>query len=299
MGGIEGHLPNALNMCLSCMNLEGIHTMTVLRIFGDEAGTMPQDDADGVFTAATVATLNEVPTMEQPSGHVSWLIEQLKVLNATPSVAFVKPKPGYGKAFTDKLQKMDTMARVTRLITGANSKYLTKDGLGPRNYLWVHLMGQSIKRAVVAAILRTEVTAIEITLDQKTMAASTRTLFDANSLKIRKQLMTVLEKARRIDLEKAALYESRVKFSPNSISICFSDETRASGAEGGLRLAHYLATLYRKGLMKDGESGIQTRLRENGFTSVEIDCTDLLLAPLDRRTIRKWEISTGLRKPKP
>ena len=272
--------------------------MTLLRIFGDEAGTMPQDDDGDVFTAATVATLNEVPQIEQTNGHVPWLIEQLRTWNVVPCVGFLKPRPGYGQAIQQKMQKIDTMARVTRLMTGMNRKYLSRDGLPTRNYIWLHIMAQSIARAVTAVIFRTEITAIEITLDQKTMTVPTRTLFEKISSKIPIQLAEALNEASKTDPEKVSLYKSRVSFSSDAISLRWSDQACASGSEGGLCLAHYLASHYRTGLLRSSEPRIKTLLRENGFTRVEIDLTDLFLAPLDRKTVREWEINTGLKEPK-
>jgi hypothetical protein len=273
--------------------------MSVLMIFGDEAGTMPEEDDGDVFTAATVATLVKIPMINQPSGKVGWLVEQFKAFGAIPHVAFVKPKLGYGKAIKERQQKMNTMARITRLMTGTNRDFLTRDGMPLRNYIWLYCMGQSIAQAVVSAVIRTEIHRIEIILEQKTMAVPTRTLFESQLPGISNLLLSVLKKAHEVDSSRAALYESRIKFSSDSISLCWSDQTCASGSEGGLCLAHYLASLYRRGLVRSGEPRIKTLLREEGFTGVEMDITDKLISPLNRKSIQKWEKNTGLREPNP
>jgi hypothetical protein len=271
--------------------------MAVLMIFGDEAGTMPEGDDGDVFTAATVSTLVEIPMINQPSGQTGWLIEQFKAFDAIPRVAFLKPKPGYGKAIKEKMQKMNTMARVTRLMTGANKNYLTRDGVPLRNYVWLYCMGQSIGQAVVSAVIRTEIHRIEIILDQKTMAVPTRTLFESQLLKTSNQLLAVLKDAREVDSSRAALYEFRVKFTADFISLCWSDQTCASVYEGGLCLAHYLASLYRRGLVRSEEPRIKMLLKEEGFGGVEMDFTDKLISPLNRKSIQRWEENTGLREP--
>jgi hypothetical protein len=273
--------------------------MAVLIIFGDEAGTMPEEDDGDVFTAATVSALVQIPTINQPCGQIGWLIEQFKAFDVIPRVAFLKPKPSYGKVIKEKLQKMNTMARTTRLMTATNRDYLTRDGVPLRNYVWLYCMAQSIAQAVVSAVIRTEVHRIEIILDQKTMAVPTRTLFQHQLLKISNQLLAVLKKAREVDSSRATLYETRVKFSSGSISLCWSDETCASGFEGGLRLAHYLASLYRRGLTRSEEPRIKALLREEGFAGVEMDFTDKLISPLNRKSIQQWEKNTGLREPNP
>ncbi len=270
--------------------------MTVLRIFGDEAGTMPKDDHGDVFTAATVSTLMQVPTISEQIGHMPQLIEQLDALEAILSIAFLEPNPGYGEAVNKKLEKMCTMARYTRLMTGANADYLTSDGFGLRNWVWVYCMAQSIERTIVRALFRAEIHSIEIILDQKTMPAPTRTLFKKQLSMVPNRVREVLREARNMDYTRATMYESRVKFSSEAISVCWSDEPCASGSEGGLTLAHYLATHYRRGLLRRG-SGIMPLLNEAGFNNVAIDLTDLIISPIDKQIIQSWENNTGLREP--
>ena len=111
-------------------------------------------------------------------------------------MAHVKPRAGYGKAINEKLQKINTMSRVARLMTGANKQYLTSDGISLRNFVWVGCMIQSIAQAVPLALLQAEINAFETILDQKTMAVPTRTFFEKQLRKIGHQLGVVLPKVR-------------------------------------------------------------------------------------------------------
>lgn len=270
--------------------------MTILRIYGDEAGTMPLEDDGDIFVTATVSVLGEPPLINLPNGHHTWLIDQFKALNVTPCIAFIKPISGYGKEIKIKLDKMNIMARMTRLITGSNAQYLTQEGIPLRNYIWVFCMGQAIGQGIVGAIVKEyNVDRIEIVLDQKTMPVPVRSLFKNQIQQISPLLGEILEQAKQINPQLAEKFKSRLRFSQDTISLCWSDEVNSSSSKGGLVLAHYLASHYRKGLIKPNNP-IKLRLSQSGFQNIDVDFTNKITS-IDRRAIENWEAITGLREP--
>lgn len=270
--------------------------MTILRIYGDEAGTMPLDDDGDVFVAATVSILGDHPKINKPNGHLGWLIDQFKTLNAVPFVAFIKPVPGYGNRIKIKLDKMNIMARMTRLMTGANAQYLIQEGLPLRNYIWIHCMGLAIALATFkGGIIRQYIDKVDILLDQKTMQVPYRNLLKSLIQKTPRSLGEILEQAKRIDPRQAETFQSRLKFSEDTVSLAWSDEIDNANSEGGLDLAHYLASHYHKGLKKSNNAA-KLMLSQSGFRDADKELTDTITS-IDPRAVKEWEINTGLREP--
>lgn len=271
--------------------------MAILKIFGDEAGTMPQEDDGDIFTTATISILGDYPIINNPNGCRELLIEKIKDLNAIPHIAYVKPKSGYGNAIKNKIDKMNTMARMTRLMTGANKQYLTQQRVPLRNLIWSYCMKQAIVMAIVSAIVREIIDKVEIVLDQKSMASPTERLFAKQVLLSSDQLSRVVREVEQLYPQQAALYKSRLRFTSEKTSLCWSDEPCSHGSEGGLRLAHYLASHFRKDLSISEEPEIKKLLSKEGFNLIDLNCTDKLTAPFDSRVIEEWEKNTGLREP--
>ncbi len=271
--------------------------MAILRIYGDEAGTMPQSDNGDIFVTGTVSILGDSPIINEPNGHIPWLIDRLKAFKAFPYISYIKPTNGYGNKIKMKIKKMNTMARMTRLMTGANSHYLTQEGVRLRNYVWLYCMKQLIGQALVGAILRDVVEKIEIVLDQKTLATPTRNLFKNQIQITADQLAGVLEQAKQIfPHQKISLLQSRLKVVPNSISLLGSDEDTTSSSKGGLDLAHYLASHFRQGLINSDIPTIKTLLIQAGFNNIDMNLTEQMTT-IDQRAIDNWENNTGLKAP--
>ncbi|MDD5556560.1 MAG: hypothetical protein PHN82_04825 [bacterium] len=271
--------------------------MAILRIYGDEAGTMPMNDGDPPFVAATVAILGDPPTIDKPNGHVDWLVKKIKELNAFPHISYIYPDRGYGNKIQSKLSKMNTMARATRLITGANRHYLTEEGIGLRNWVWQFCMGQAIAQATVSAIAKDFVDGLSIVLDQKTMPKPTRRIFIDSVHRLSGQLNGILQAARRMNRDEAELFKSRLRFTNADMCIIWSDSSLAGDSQGGLWLAHYLAGHYQKGLSRGKEMVVRERLSKAGFARVEKDITDMITAPINRASIERWKRNTGLEEP--
>ena len=129
------------------------------------------------------------------------------------------------------------------------------------------------------------------------MAMPTRTLFDKQVQITGDQLAGVLEQAKQIfPHQKISLLESRLKVLPNSISLLWSDEDNTSTSKGGLDLAHYLASHFRRGLIKSDIPTIKTLLVQAGFNNIDVNLTNKI-SSIDQRAINNWESTTGLRAP--
>ena len=141
--------------------------MAVLYMYADESGTMPQRDTDTPFVTAIVSFFGDQSDLMHATGHRSEIISKLLSSNAIPFVAFVKPFPGYESCINLKLSKMNIMARVTRLLTRANTQYLDEHGIGLRNYIWIYTMQQAIGNIVRVAMRNHSIDALQILMDQR------------------------------------------------------------------------------------------------------------------------------------
>jgi len=271
--------------------------MAILRIYGDEAGTMPIDDNGGIFVTATVSILGDAPIITNKNGHKKVLVKKIRDLNAIPQVIFIDPKAGYGDALRKKFNKMNIMARTTRLMTGTNKQYLTKYGIQLRNHIWVFCMSQVIGKAVVSAANREKIDKVEIVLDQKTMALPTKRMFKDLMAKLSNQLLRAIKGVKQQYVDEVKLYKMRINFSRETISLCMRDETSACGSGCGLQLAHYLASHFCDDI-KNRKFTMKNLFSEEGFSSIDTDVTNKLLAPINRKNIENWEKNTGLREPK-
>ena len=63
--------------------------MATIHLFGDEFGTMPVRDTDGVFLAAIVATRTP-PARCAWEGRRAWFLEKLSTFAMVPQVVYVK-----------------------------------------------------------------------------------------------------------------------------------------------------------------------------------------------------------------
>lgn len=271
--------------------------MAILKIYGDESGTMPISDNDGVFVAATVSTIDSSPDLKEIDGRIKWLAERLKHLSATPFIIYVKPFAGYERAIKSKMEKMSIMARMTRLMTGANSQYITEKGIPVRNFIWTQCMDQAIAHAILTKISTTKVDQIEIILDQKTMMQQTREFFQDRVKSVEKYLRNSLNWAKAFDREKAELLTSHVAFSSHKIKLSWSDDPDTDDAKGGLVLAHYLATHFQQDMAQNRIPRIVEALSKEGFENFSLDLTNLITKPVSRKAITSWERNTGLKEP--
>lgn len=270
-------------------------------IYGDESGTMPLNDGDKPFIAATVSCLDNPPMLIEGSNNNEKLVAILKNLNATPSAMVVKPYPGYSNAIKTKYSKMQIMARATRLVTGANANYLDRktltNGFEPRNMIWCHAMLTSIGYAVLNTAFNSTINEVRIILDQKTMRPSMRTFFKEMVVQqmgvgTSEYLSTLLH----MNSSVIGLWKSRVRFSAESTYLNWNDECAEFKNEFGLRLADRLSRkIYQS--QSTGDSGIETLLKDAGHADCIVDLSRIVTR-LDKRVIENFKEKTGLPEPK-
>lgn len=273
--------------------------MTTLSIFGDESGTMPiSDNKKDVFVTAIIATLDELPILGQPTtiGR-GWIVSKIKEINGSPFITYIKPITEYSNTIKSKMDKMNTMARMTRLMSGNNSKYLTDEGVRIRNFIWFNCMQQTIAQAILSGISSTAVTEIRIYLDQKSLATPTKNLFVKQISNIRRIVQNELMKLWNVNPAEIKRIEDNLLFTEKEISLYFSNESEAEKASDGLKLTHHLARFFYKDIRKSTNPKIETLLKQEGFNDVITDFTDIFMQPIDSNVINKWEQNTGLREP--
>lgn len=258
-----------------------LQAMTTLRIFGDESGEIAIDDNDGPFVAATVSFLGDNPIIHELQRRSDLFVNQLKEIKAIPRVAFVYPQPGYGERLAKKYSKINTMARVTRLITGANEQYLTRGGIELRNHIWSRCMGGAIIQAIVSAIAIDSIDNVVIVLDQRSLAKPQKNLFRRTLNGIRANLDNILNGIERLKPIGVAGLKANPRFSQDSMSILFSDDPAVIDAEGGLLLADHLAKLFLRDLRHASKCPIKKELEKGGFSHCDKDLTEeILLSPV-------------------
>lgn len=272
--------------------------MKVLHIFGDESGTMPKNDNDNTFIAATIAFFDSPPGDSPASGRLKDLCEFLNANAGIPFVAFVKPFTGYGDKVETKLKKMNIMARTTRLLTNANVRFLTDEGINLRNLIWIRSMQQAIGHIIALSIRDKTIRCIEVLLDEKTLPKPSRTLFVEQILKKPSQIKDVFAELRPLAPKLIGKYEKHICFTPKNINIKWSDEVDNSDSICGLKIADKLARQVRRLLMKRNDVNLATILEEHGYPNSTLDITQEIIRPLAPQTIRSWEELTGLREPR-
>lgn len=271
--------------------------MAILHIFGDESGTMPLNDTDGPFVAATVSFLGEPPNVMRDSNKDETLVSIFKNLNAVPFAAIVKPFLGYKKALKNKYDKMQVMARATALVMGSSSQSLDQAGLTPRNIVWTHAMTQAIVNAVGSIMFDSDINSVRILLDEKTLSHSMRLLFSQTLLQMGTNFREFLTYYRQLNPAKMFQYKNNIQFSAANTSINWSDDSGQFRSEFGLKLAHRLASKTYHQLKDSGKKGIETKLRDAGFEDFIKDITDIV-TNLDQRLIDNFRQNTGLPEPR-
>jgi hypothetical protein len=271
--------------------------MNVLRFYCDESGTMPINDNDPPFVAATVAILGDFPDVGARNGRISWLLEKLEEFEVIPYVAYVQPKPGFSIALEAKLSKLNTMARYRRLMDGANNPYLNPEGFRPRNFIWLHCMQQAVARGLAIALFKHQIDRIELYLDEKTLTEPESRLMLRQGLRVSVNFHRVLEALRRLNPGEIEQLQNNLRTSELSTSLYWNNESSSVPAQGGLTLAHYLSSHARRNFENQTNNGILNSLREKGFTHFFDDITDVIMAPIAREVVERWRSATGLPEP--
>lgn len=274
--------------------------MATLYIFGDESGTMPVNDADKPFVVATVAVLDNPPVLVSGSDEDKRMIDIFVRLRIIPFAAIVKPYDGYCKTLKAKYDKIQVMARTTRLVTGAKPPYLDektlKKGFDLRNTVWGHAMVQSVANAVLNTLFTNSIDAVEVIFDRKTMTRSMRQFFKEFIVyRLGQGTKQFLRSISALNPSVISEWESRVCFSSETTALRWSDESEELEKQFGLRLADRFARkIYQA--RTTHTPAIEEMLEAAGFEGVVRDITDVV-THFDERLVEKFRKTTGLPQP--
>jgi hypothetical protein len=272
-----------------------------LYIFGDESGTMPVNDSDKPFVAATIATVDNPPALIGGSDNDEKMVEIFKNLNLVPFAAIVKPFPGYAKILKAKYNKIQVMARATRLVTGASVQYLDEktltDGFDLRNTVWGYAMLQAIANAVLNTLFTSTIDAVQVILDSKTMTPSMRFFFKEMIInRIGVGTRQFLRSFLPMNPSVVSEWGDHVRFSAETTSFSWSDNSEEFEQQFGLRLADRFARkIYQAQITR--QPGIEAMLKNAGFEDFIVDISELVTR-LDQRVVDNFRRNTGLPEPR-
>jgi hypothetical protein len=262
---------------------------------------MPVDDADPPFVAATVAVLGNPPILVDGSDNDEKMAEIFASLSIIPFAAIVMPYPGYGIALKAKYDKINVMARVTRLITGVTAPYLDektlREGFDLRNTVWGHAMLQAIANAVLNTLFTNSVDAVQVILDRKTMTPSMRQFFKEMIVnRIGEGTKQFLRSFLPVNTPVVSGWEDRLRFSSKNTAFSWSDESEELEKQFGLRLADRFARKIYQAQVTH-QPGIESILEAAGFEGFVRDISGLVTR-LDERLVDNFRKKTGLPEPK-
>ena len=276
-----------------------------VRVYGDEAGTMPVRDEDDVFIAATFAIVGDVgSTVPDKRSNAPWTAKHLSSLKAQATCALVKPSVGYGVALAKKVDGLNQMAQETKIRTGRNSQYVPQGGFSARNMIWGYAMEIALGTSIPMLVLHAGCVPdrVDVYLDEKTMPAELRHLFRKRGKdfgitvsKAIRQVASTQEGQRRELLE---AFAGATAVNPEFVTVQWSDEPGFAGNQKGLALADSLASnLYKELRNSNPVPGFSQLLKEAGCRAHINDSTARVLSPPPREIIEKWEQATGCTSP--
>lgn len=271
--------------------------MAEIFLFGDESGTMPLSKKDGPFVTAFVALLKDNINDLKINYHHGKLLSSLKLNNIEPLINFVYPEDDYEVKFKKKMEKMEVMARYSKLMTNNKHLLLNNDGIPIRNFIWLQGIGLTIGHALLRMLSKEEINKINIFIDQKSMVNTTREFFEINVLDIPQKIINVVQKYSNMFPDYVNNVLSNFKFTSNDISILWNDEDKYTEYKKGLLLSHHLAKYSHKILRKHGIEQLNKIFTEAGFKNSVYNYTKYLIAPLNKNSVEIWKQSTGLPEP--
>jgi len=269
--------------------------MSILYIFADESGTMPINDRDDPFVAATIGFLDNLPPPVPRSNDNDELASILKTQKALPVVTFVRPFPNYAKLVKTKYKKFEIMARAKCLLEGKTIQYPDKDNINIRNDVWQQAILQSIIRNLLNIVFDySPCTKIKFIFDEKTMTQNRRILFEKLTLNIDLMLRQYLEGFKDNYSESLlSAIINKIQFSRHSTSIIWSDNPNfPENYAFGLKLADRVARKIYQTLK--GEFDFISILKKVGCKDFSIDITQQIARPVDRKLIENWKREMGL-----
>lgn len=276
--------------------------MSVITLFGDESGTMPQKGNDEPFVCATVSVLGTFTSNDEPNNRPLWLIDALKKNDGIPYVTLVKPTSGYGNQLEAKVSKMDTMRRASNLAHGVTDA-TGYEVIELRNYVWIMCMSQAIVRTIGKPAFRSTIDAIRIVLDLKSFKKKGVELetFRKAVGKIPTRYREIIDELiPKIPARRAELLAARgnMKATEKDLELVFKDETTQNSADLlGLDAAHYLSKHTRNAILGRKPKNFLDMMKSNGYEDFVVDCTDKVVDTLNPISIASWRQNTGLPEP--
>ena len=270
--------------------------MNTLYIYADECGGIPLDDSSEPFVGAAVSAIQPITGALALRFDVPLLVRHLARTSAAPFLAHVKPFPGYGAQVSAKFDKMDTMARARKLVTGVH-EYLPSGGVAVRNNIWVHCVTQAVGQALVMHSFRGPIDRVVVTFDQKTLAPESRRMVIDKCREIPQRITESAAKFHALNPRQVESVLSNVQVAPDDMVIQWSDEPGTTGTEDGLHLADRLAWHYQKHLQSPTQPSFLDALAQAGHKDITYDVTQIMIRPIDRDSIETWKRDTGLPEP--
>lgn len=272
--------------------------MGILYVLGDESGNIPLSDSDKPFVTALVASRSEVraPELSSESNRsrsVNWIVKQIADKDLLPFIAYVKPSEGYEQAVSEKFDKMDTMARYRKLMTGTHD-YLPTKGMRPRNLIWLIAMTQAIAEVTFTSIRANPVTEVRGVLHQRTLASQTEKMFRDGLGDVGPQIRQSLQKYRDRAPTVIDTYLANHKLDRRSVDLKWASECD----EPALWIPHHLGRLALSALVDPSRKSVFQVLRNRGYKQSQIDLTPLITSPINDEAIDVWKRDTGLPEPK-
>jgi hypothetical protein len=272
--------------------------MATFYIFADESGTMPINDTDKPFVAATIAFQGQPPKAISGSDSDDKIIAIFKKLDAKPFATIVKPFPRYAQMLSSKYSKMKTMAMAKCLLDGRTIQYMDKDDINLHNEIWHHAMLQSIMHTVLGSVFDSKpIDKIKFIFDEKTMRSERRDFFHHIITHIGTPLRQYLDTFKhKYSNEIISSVQEKIQFTHTSISIYWSDQSIATHYKFGLKLADRFARKVYQDL-NNQKPEFYALLQKEGFEKIVEDITNAIVRPLSKNLINRWQKETGLPEP--
>ncbi len=254
---------------------------------------MPESDEDGPFVTALVVSPKRIDDVGRRFRSIKWVARTISEFEAHPSITYVKPEPGFAKRWLQKTEKMKTMARARKLVTGEGS-YLAEGGMRPRNQVWFRAMHLGLTQAIIASVFRSAVSEIILVLDRKSLDEVTERF-------MRDRLDALIPDLRRNFLDQARKYPERTERMEeclrNLAATQVAFEWSTPKEQAGLWLSHHLGRLAFRELEGRNRESLFETLERVGYLHFLQDVTGLLTGPLSGRTVGRWKEETGLPVP--
>ena len=259
---------------------------------------MPTLDTDPIFVTGSVSNLGDLAVSDRGQS-LKWLTKTMPTVNPGPFVVYIAPRSGYAERLTKRIELLDVMARVTKLLRSEH-KYLPASGIAVRNLVWSECMTQVIVNALVSALPLGRIDKVEILLDEKTLAPETRQLLVDQVRASHQTLRSIALGIGETNPQAAQILQRRLAFNKEDITIHWSDEIKLiDEARFGLHLADRLATLARRSVQRRKREAFESRFAYSPVTrtGIFLDATDLVARPLHDDAVARWSRNTGLSPP--